>query len=156
MKIQKRIPEPESAFSIMLGVQSGPLRGRELALRVSAPNRGQEAFAPCGARSLCSASRPRIAARKLSLLAGPGACCTCPSPESRPGSFRSLRGQSHDIRAPAPNRGQEAFAPCGASRMISAPRPRIAAMSVRPLAGPGACCTRPGPESRAGTGRKSI
>ena len=31
VKIQKRIPEPESAFSIMLGVQSGPLRGRELA-----------------------------------------------------------------------------------------------------------------------------
>ena len=81
-------------------------------------------------------------------LAGPGACCTRPNPESRPGSFRPLRGQSLDSRTPAPNRDHTCPASCGASRMISAPQPRIAAMPARPLAGPGACCTRPNPESQ--------
>ena len=71
VKIQKRIPEPESAFSIMLGGLSGPLRGRELAVRVPAPNRGHACPAPCGAGSLLYAPQPRIATGKLSLLAGP-------------------------------------------------------------------------------------
>ena len=132
----------------------GPLRGRWLVFRVPAPNRDQEAFIPCGGSHMIFASQPRIATMLARPLTGPDTCCARPGPESRPCLPGPLRGRKLVLSVPALNRGQEAFTPCGVSRMISSSWPRIATRKLFAPCGAGSLCFASQPRIAGRGGQK--